>query len=81
MKKCSTSVWRDDFHTGQCSKQATVTRDGKAYCAIHDPEYIKEKEISQKAKYDANSCKCGYHFPKDLYSYCPLCGTKRSRKP
>ena len=76
--KCSEKVWRDSWHTGQCSRPATVTRDGKPYCTIHDPEYIKQKEAKHKAKYEAGNCKsCDYHFPYSFYSYCPICGVKR----
>ena len=78
-QRCSEMVWRDTWHKGQCSKIATVTRDGKSYCSIHDPEYVKQKEAKRKAKYQAESCKCGYHFPYSYYHHCPLCGTKRNK--
>ena len=80
MEKCSETVWRDTWHKGQCSRPVTVTIDGKPYCAIHNPEYIKQKEAKKKAKYEAGNCKkCSYHFPYSFYAYCPCCGTKRDK--
>lgn len=76
--RCSERVWKDDWRKGQCSHNASVVRDGKPYCTIHDPEYIKQKGVKRKARDDANSCpKCGYFFRYDHFGYCPLCGTKR----
>ncbi len=81
MTQCSEMVWRDAWHKGQCAREATVTRDSKPYCAIHDPEYIKDKEAKREAKRKANSCsKCSYHFQYTFYRYCPLCGTKRDTR-
>ena len=38
------------FHQYQCTRTATVERDGKNYCKQHDPEYIKAKnEEREKA--------------------------------
>ena len=31
------------FHQHQCSRKATIERDGVWYCRVHDPEYIKRK--------------------------------------
>lgn len=36
----------------QCLNNAKVERDGKLYCHIHDPEYIKTKRNSQYARWD-----------------------------
>lgn len=53
-RKCSAPVVYDTWgHTHQCEKGAVVERDGKWYCKIHDPEYIKEKAAKSKAKWDA----------------------------
>ena len=76
-ERCSAQVSLDSWHYGQCSRKATVMRDGKYYCRIHDPEYIKAKDEEREAKYRAESCKCGYHFRYRHYRYCPLCGLKR----
>ncbi|HUW43583.1 MAG TPA: hypothetical protein VMV95_01300 [Bacillota bacterium] len=65
------------WHSYQCQKKAVVKREGKFYCKIHDPEYIKIKEKKREEKYKKESCKCGHHFDRWWYKYCPLCGTKR----
>ncbi len=54
--QCSTMVsgsgsW-GSFHQHHCHKQATIQRDGKWYCKIHDPEYIKEKNKVSTAKHN-----------------------------
>jgi len=80
MSQCSEEVWFDNWHKSQCSKKVVVERDGKPYCKIHDPEYIRVKEAKRKASYEAGNCKnCSHHFQYYFYSYCPMCGTKRSK--
>jgi len=76
------------FQQHQCNNKAVVERDGKWYCKIHDPEYIKQKDAERQAKRDKNNCKtanCSYHFRtsghEGLYRYCPFCGTKRALTP
>ncbi len=39
----------------QCGNKAIVSREGKNYCRIHDPEYIKAKQAEREAKWDAES--------------------------
>ena len=39
------------FHQHQCHKKTIVEHDGKWYCKIHNPEYIKEKERIRTEKY------------------------------
>ena len=39
------------FHSYQCSKKAVVNREGKFYCKIHDPEYIKAKSQKRTVEY------------------------------
>ena len=76
-KQCSKKIW-DVWSDHPCNINAIIERDGKLYCKIHDPEYIKEKDRKAEEKYKKNDCKCDYHFDnKDYYKYCPLCGTKR----
>lgn len=81
-KQCCEKVWGAGvWHTHQCKRKAVIEKDGKLYCKIHDPEYIKAKDKKKEAEYEENSCKgCGYHFLKDYYPYCPMCGEKRIKE-
>lgn len=65
------------FHQYQCSKKAVVTRGDKAYCKIHDPEYIKQKDKERRLKREAKGCQECYGDLKSWWRYCPICGTKR----
>ena len=40
------------FHQHQCEKRFTIIRDGKRYCKIHDPEYIKAKSSANTKKWE-----------------------------
>ena len=40
------------FHQHQCEKRSVIVRDGKRYCAIHDPEYIAKKDKERSEKWD-----------------------------
>ena len=55
-KQCSVRVQSNDrwglFHPYPCSKTAIVERDGKWYCKIHDPEYIKAKQAKRSAEFN-----------------------------
>ncbi len=52
-EQCSARVSHDDWgHTHQCERRAVVEQDGKAYCKVHDPEYIKTKDAERTAKWD-----------------------------
>lgn len=48
-------VYGDRGFGWQCNNKPVVTRDDKLYCRIHDPEYIKEKNTRQQAKWDKES--------------------------
>ena len=88
MADCSVKVspnttW-GSFHQHPCSKKAVVERDGKWYCKVHDPEYIKQKDEERAAKRAINDCEnpnCRYQFRtggyEKFYKYCPFCGVKR----
>jgi len=39
----------------QCQNKPVVTEDGKLYCRIHSPEYVKAKRVKQQAKWDKES--------------------------
>jgi len=51
--QCSENVFEVDGFDHQCQKTATVERNGKWYCTIHDPEYINAKREKRNAKWDA----------------------------
>ena len=36
----------------QCTNKAKVCRDGKWFCTVHDPEYMKKKDKERKDKID-----------------------------
>ncbi|MFA4974910.1 MAG: hypothetical protein WC683_20090 [bacterium] len=50
--KCSERIFRDYTHY-PCQHPAVVERDGKWYCKIHDPEYVKAKREEWAAKLQA----------------------------
>ncbi len=52
-KQCSVRVFDNRCGSWHCQKPATVERDGKWYCGIHDPEYKRQKDVDRQAKYDA----------------------------
>ena len=53
-ERCSARILDSGgWHHYQCQKKATVERDGKLYCTIHDPEYIKAKREKQEAEWEA----------------------------
>ncbi len=79
-KQCSAMVSMDNWHAAHCQKPAKIERRGKWYCGIHDPEYIKGKEVKRQAEYEKNNCKgCGNHFYESWYKYCPICGRARDK--
>lgn len=55
--ECHTMIYEGRGFNHQCSKKPVVTRDGKLYCKIHDPEYIKKKCEKWQAKFDEDWAK------------------------
>ena len=51
-EECQTRIVGDRGFAWQCQKKPVVTRDGKLYCKIHDPEYVAEKHRKWQEKYD-----------------------------
>lgn len=52
-KKCCESVYDPGrFRPRGCSKNATVERDGKPYCGLHDPDRVEAKRAERHAKLD-----------------------------
>jgi len=63
------------WHFYQCKRPVKVEREGKWYCTIHDPEYIKSRQEKHTAKYKSECCsKCNSHL-ENWYRFCPMCGT------
>jgi hypothetical protein len=77
--QCSQMVFGvGGWYSHHCAKRPKVIRDGKKYCTVHDPEYIKAKEEEKRKDWEKDNCKsCDYHFQWGYYQYCPMCGLKR----
>lgn len=43
----------DGYHIVGCRKPATVERDGRHYCTIHDPVRVAEKDKARSEKWEA----------------------------
>lgn len=43
----------DGYHLVRCRKPATVEREGRHYCTIHDPVRVAEKDEARSAKWEA----------------------------
>jgi hypothetical protein len=41
------------YHQYQCSRKGVVARDGRWYCAQHDPVRVQERRAASTAKYQA----------------------------
>lgn len=52
-EQCSATIWGERVQSWHCQRKAVVIRDGKPYCKIHDPEYIKAKRKEREAKWEA----------------------------
>ena len=53
---CSKQVFHaKEWGTYSCALQATTIVDGKRYCSIHTPAYVKAKRAQREARWDANS--------------------------
>lgn len=51
---CSARVYHSHvFTSSRCTKKVTVTRDGKPYCTIHDPERVSSARAARFAKWNA----------------------------
>lgn len=54
-RACSATVFGPRVHSWQCSRTATVERDGKWYCRQHDPEAKKARREKSNASFAAKS--------------------------
>lgn len=60
--QCSANVYRSgEFRPSRCTKKATVTRDDKPYCTIHDPVRVKVKIEKRDAEWAARNAEIGRH--------------------
>ncbi len=51
---CPREAW-GAFHSHQCQKKAVVERNGKWYCAQHDPEAIRVRDEAKRVQWEAES--------------------------
>ena len=51
--RCSKSVYSDRIGGRPCGRRATVERDGKPYCAQHDPVAVKRRREEARVKWEA----------------------------
>ena len=49
---CSARIYGQRGGDYPCQIKAKIERDGKWYCRIHDPAYIKEKKIKWQTDFD-----------------------------
>lgn len=78
--RCVKAVW-SGFTSSQCSKKRGFGENGE-YCKVHDPEYIKKKDLEKTIEYDKTKCtniECNFHFDGNFsyYKFCPYCGLKK----
>lgn len=50
---CSEYVYRPRVTSSTCSNRATVERNGKLYCTVHDPDRVAAKRAERQAAYNA----------------------------
>lgn len=48
-KECSVTIWGPRVSSWKCTKKATIEREGKSYCTIHDPKRIAAKDKERDA--------------------------------
>ncbi len=56
-KQCETRIWGERVQSWQCHKRAIIERDGKWYCKIHDPEYVKQKNMKKQTRWAKEAAK------------------------
>lgn len=50
---CCVRVYRGRDVLGHlCQKPPAIVRDGKTYCAVHDPVAVKERDKKRQARWD-----------------------------
>ena len=71
-KKCSYRVFsgeRGDIGGHPCMKPFKVTRNGKDFCAFHDPEVVKKRRRVQEAKWAEKSAAQDKRWKKECAAY------------
>jgi hypothetical protein len=66
-------------YTTQCPKKAKVTRDGRHYCTIHDPEYIKRKREKRNEIYESGLIGQPQHQEKEPKTITPKISVMNTR--
>lgn len=65
---CCETIWTppDQYHGRACAKPVKAERDGKHYCAIHDPERVKAKRLERDLSWASDYNKRAAAAAKDL---------------
>ena len=61
-ERCQRTIFEGRGVNYQCTKKPTIERDGKLYCKIHDPEYIKAKQAEWQATFDKERAEREKHW-------------------
>ncbi len=64
-EQCSKMIFEGRGWNHLCNNKAIIERDGKLYCKIHDPEYVKEKNAKLQAKWNVASAKRDEHWHRE----------------
>lgn len=52
--KCCGSIQSDTYRRVPCSRTGSIERDGKFYCATHDPVAVQARRDKSRAKWEAD---------------------------
>lgn len=50
--KCQTRIYEGRCGSHQCTRKPSETEDGKLYCKIHAPSFVKQKKDNQRAEWN-----------------------------
>ena len=71
-ERCSKIVPGAGWYRHDCSRKATVERDGKWWCWQHDPEYVAEKRRKEEEKWEVDSKKRSANWARERRAYAAL---------
>ena len=71
-ERCSKIVPGAGWYRHDCSRKATVERDGKWWCWQHDPEYVAEKRRTEEEKWEADSKNRSAKWDRERRAYAAL---------